>query len=101
MIRRPPRSTLFPYTTLFRSVDKRRFGKSIRPALVYQGSCCQGTGMRIPSCGSAANLRLSIGCRKGRLVYLYSVLIRKGSGAVSHDAQPMHIGTFAFPREDV
>src|SRR3712207_9275530 len=25
MIRRPPRSTLFPYTTLFRSVDLRRF----------------------------------------------------------------------------
>src|SRR3712207_8448219 len=24
MIRRPPRSTLFPYTTLFRSVPKRR-----------------------------------------------------------------------------
>src|SRR2546425_9546904 len=28
MIRRPPRSTLFPYTTLFRSV---RFGPSVRP----------------------------------------------------------------------
>src|SRR3712207_8149398 len=26
MIRRPPRSTLFPYTTLFRSVDARRGG---------------------------------------------------------------------------
>src|SRR2546426_2063057 len=26
MIRRPPRSTLFPYTTLFRSVDERRPG---------------------------------------------------------------------------
>src|SRR2546429_4264316 len=25
MIRRPPRSTLFPYTTLFRSVDEERF----------------------------------------------------------------------------
>src|SRR2546426_4520035 len=25
MIRRPPRSTLFPYTTLFRSADKARF----------------------------------------------------------------------------
>src|SRR5256885_12360201 len=25
MIRRPPRSTLFPYTTLFRSLDARRF----------------------------------------------------------------------------
>jgi len=24
MIRRPPRSTLFPYTTLFRSVDRYR-----------------------------------------------------------------------------
>src|SRR5258708_25727543 len=24
MIRRPPRSTLFPYTTLFRSADERR-----------------------------------------------------------------------------
>src|SRR2546425_7471881 len=24
MIRRPPRSTLFPYTTLFRSADRRR-----------------------------------------------------------------------------
>src|SRR2546422_2607887 len=26
MIRRPPRSTLFPYTTLFRSVDVQPFG---------------------------------------------------------------------------
>src|SRR2546429_5059616 len=26
MIRRPPRSTLFPYTTLFRSIDKRPLG---------------------------------------------------------------------------
>src|SRR2546427_6069840 len=25
MIRRPPRSTLFPYTTLFRSLERRRF----------------------------------------------------------------------------
>src|SRR2546430_11926210 len=30
MIRRPPRSTLFPYTTLFRSVDQ---GKIISPLL--------------------------------------------------------------------
>src|SRR3712207_7555990 len=27
MIRRPPRSTLFPYTTLFRSTVKRRAGR--------------------------------------------------------------------------
>src|SRR5258707_4029584 len=30
MIRRPPRSTLFPYTTLFRSSDLRTMIKTIR-----------------------------------------------------------------------
>src|ERR1039458_10211469 len=29
MIRRPPRSTLFPYTTLFRSVERRRQGSAL------------------------------------------------------------------------
>src|SRR5256885_9420764 len=34
MIRRPPRSTLFPYTTLFRSrIDRQGRGKIIRPFL--------------------------------------------------------------------
>src|SRR2546430_10417626 len=39
MIRRPPRSTLFPYTTLFRSPDARLFRKSFNTAsiLCYQG----------------------------------------------------------------
>src|SRR3712207_6851809 len=30
MIRRPPRSTLFPYTTLFRSVDVQGHGRLVR-----------------------------------------------------------------------
>src|SRR2546427_8728739 len=30
MIRRPPRSTLFPYTTLFRSLPARRLGQVIQ-----------------------------------------------------------------------
>src|SRR5260221_13720300 len=35
MIRRPPRSTLFPYTTLFRSVWVRRFvAHRLSPAIV-------------------------------------------------------------------
>src|SRR2546430_13096420 len=33
MIRRPPRSTLFPYTTLFRSGDRRRARQSPRRRL--------------------------------------------------------------------
>src|SRR5256885_77788 len=32
MIRRPPRSTLFPYTTLFRSLGVKRSGVQISPA---------------------------------------------------------------------
>ena len=31
MIRRPPRSTLFPYTTLFRSARSRRLGLDSEP----------------------------------------------------------------------
>src|SRR3712207_8087643 len=33
MIRRPPRSTLFPYTTLFRSRDARELREGSRPLL--------------------------------------------------------------------
>src|SRR2546425_1596977 len=36
MIRRPPRSTLFPYTTLFRSDRERRQGRRIRERLVHE-----------------------------------------------------------------
>src|SRR2546429_5380629 len=35
MIRRPPRSTLFPYTTLFRSSGRRRFWR--RPLQLLRG----------------------------------------------------------------
>src|SRR3712207_7603919 len=35
MIRRPPRSTLFPYTTLFRSPERRLFSK-----IHYLGLVC-------------------------------------------------------------
>src|SRR3712207_8481474 len=34
MIRRPPRSTLFPYTTLFRSQHLRRFDRRVAQILV-------------------------------------------------------------------
>src|SRR3712207_9520779 len=37
MIRRPPRSTLFPYTTLFRSGPTRLLHRRPHPQLVRQG----------------------------------------------------------------
>src|SRR5438034_6340245 len=38
MIRRPPRSTLFPYTTLFRSHDQQpRLGREHRTGVFHEG----------------------------------------------------------------
>src|SRR5260370_6119588 len=49
MIRRPPRSTLFPYTTLFRSIrQRRRAGQLLRRRLhaVRDGSRPRGAAAR-------------------------------------------------------
>src|SRR2546422_7687192 len=41
MIRRPPRSTLFPYTTLFRSGDRvGALGAGVRETLSAATGCC-------------------------------------------------------------
>src|SRR5256885_13315092 len=46
MIRRPPRSTLFPYTTLFRSNDRKPEGRGFarRPPLSGQDRYRKGGG---------------------------------------------------------
>src|SRR2546428_2104245 len=41
MIRRPPRSTLFPYTTLFRSEGSIRFVLDGRPLDLEPGACAR------------------------------------------------------------
>src|SRR2546430_12514471 len=46
MIRRPPRSTLFPYTTLFRSLAVRHAADhSATPALVLLSAHCGGANL--------------------------------------------------------
>src|SRR3989442_6126988 len=50
MIRRPPRSTLFPYTTLFRSHQREQ------PVMHVAG--------RVPSAGERAVRRMGLGDRK-------------------------------------
>src|SRR3712207_7289462 len=43
MIRRPPRSTLFPYTTLFRSLEPEvDFNAEVRPILNAKCITCHG-----------------------------------------------------------
>src|SRR5258707_3764936 len=53
MIRRPPRSTLFPYTTLFRSsaaarARRNRNARTMKATLTVLGS---GTSMGVPTLG--------------------------------------------------
>src|SRR2546422_3873915 len=43
MIRRPPRSTLFPYTTLFRSIPATEFVRVVREDPVQRGLLFAGT----------------------------------------------------------
>src|SRR3712207_8496036 len=45
MIRRPPRSTLFPYTTLFRSVDMKIMGLNVGCATEYSTEYLRDKGM--------------------------------------------------------
>src|SRR3712207_7666001 len=45
MIRRPPRSTLFPYTTLFRSASTPRY-RTVLSSLVWPSRIC--TALRLP-----------------------------------------------------
>src|SRR2546427_13293367 len=59
MIRRPPRSTLFPYTTLFRSRSDAvaapgRYGRSASRAAAYSIGVAPGdTAKRAPACFAA------------------------------------------------
>src|SRR3712207_8292575 len=46
MIRRPPRSTLFPYTTLFRSLSRTRSTSSVSCALARRWSDTGGALVR-------------------------------------------------------
>src|SRR5438105_11860618 len=44
MLRRPPRSTLFPYTTLFRSLELNSLGSSILLLLGHPSTASQAPG---------------------------------------------------------
>src|SRR3712207_7091830 len=96
MIRRPPRSTLFPYTTLFRSEQDRRLavggagiGLPLKPALYdhdrfrrglhadqglgKHGSCRDRKSTRLNS--SHANISYAVFCLKKKIPYALFVTL--------------------------
>src|SRR3712207_9013199 len=56
MIRRPPRSTLFPYTTLFRSTHPLPFGLSRREPLLGRALLAEPPGQGADRRGSGRDL---------------------------------------------
>src|SRR2546422_1684109 len=63
MIRRPPRSTLFPYTTLFRSCSRRPGGRPGRPGGPPRGTAPAPRGGRSEEHTSELQSRLHLVCR--------------------------------------
>src|SRR5256884_4616127 len=65
MIRRPPRSTLFPYTTLFRSIkeaESLKFSDVLQPAVAYR-SLEETLNKRSEEHTSELQSRLHLVCR--------------------------------------
>src|SRR5258705_10824334 len=73
MIRRPPRSTLFPYTTLFRSRTFRHHARSGRPVRVRPAA----VGGRAPIVARGARDRKSTRLNSSHLGISYAVFCLK------------------------
>src|SRR5260370_24307742 len=63
MIRRPPRSTLFPYTTLFRSHAAAAQGQGARPAADASAVGRPTSGLRSEEHTSELQSHLNLVCR--------------------------------------
>src|SRR6266511_4555572 len=104
MIRRPPRSTLFPYTTLFRSIGKIDFVEIDNADGPDTGGCQIKCSRRSESAGAdaqhARSLQpiLPLGCNLGHdemtrvALQFFNVQSHRSAALVINDA-PIHMGT--------
>src|SRR5256885_12989143 len=83
MIRRPPRSTLFPYTTLFRST-KQSFRMIFRGASTFSISRCVKVLPGLVSSQDRKSTRLN----SSHLVISYAVFCLKKKNSVHHASAP-------------
>src|SRR3712207_7250290 len=97
MIRRPPRSTLFPYTTLFRSISVCDSGSGVDPEIMprlftkFSSKSFSGTGLGLYICkniveahgdrkstrlnSSHANISYAVFCLKKKKIPRADVLV--------------------------
>src|SRR2546422_4647825 len=76
MIRRPPRSTLFPYTTLFRSVP-RSLSAASRAALTSASDSSRATTQRPPAAEVADRKSTRLNSSHGYISYAVFCLKKK------------------------
>src|SRR6476620_1324209 len=88
MIRRPPRSTLFPYTTLFRSLPRRRQEQALvrdrgRVGLPWRARRDRKS-TRLNS--SHANISYAVFCLNNKTMWMYVLCNNDAVCAHLHDA---------------
>src|SRR5256885_7559297 len=77
MIRRPPRSTLFPYTTLFRSLLLRRKRQHVRRPFFLAKCFVQTGNLRVAHKANCQADRKSTRLNSSHLVISYAVFCLK------------------------
>src|SRR2546426_2337262 len=77
MIRRPPRSTLFPYTTLFRSLSHQTGGKVLKGSIARKEPKKHGTRRKIENELLRLLDRKSTRLNSSHLVISYAVFCLK------------------------
>src|SRR5258708_17454350 len=78
MIRRPPRSTLFPYTTLFRSDQARRLYRRADPdGPAHLAGCDKGGRERAGACDQDPEDRKSTRLNSSHQIISYAVFCLK------------------------
>src|SRR2546430_12529422 len=88
MIRRPPRSTLFPYTTLFRSVGVGAAGAPVEDAVIALGLVLfeKGVGAAVDVAHLAVDLALGDPQLEDLGVYTFF----KENRSEEHTSEPSH-----------
>src|SRR2546423_11734928 len=99
MIRRPPRSTLFPYTTLFRSVRREECLRAEARVVVYVFEDGARDGESVVGRGSAPHDGLRSEEHTSELqslAYLVCRLLLEKTNNHRSNAKPYSIGSLAY-----